>query len=131
MEQVLSTNSKLKHLMTSKIRSLGILLVLPLLTISAVTAFVDVPSANSLTTRDYSTTSDQHLTASFGNTAVCGDHLCGPGEFMKMRQSLTEAQISKGSTTSMAQHGQSMMPQAMSPSGQMPQSACIVPACRA
>src|SRR3989475_6019138 len=108
--------------MRSKIRNLGILLILPLLTISVVTTYMDIPSANALTKRDYGVLSDQHLTARFGNTVVCGDHLCGPGDFMKMQQSLNQEQISKGGKTSMAQHGQSMMPQAMSPSGQMSQA---------
>ena len=67
--------------MTNKFRKFGILLVLPLLAISIVAVFLDTPSANGLTKRDYSQTSDQHLTARFGNTAVCGDHMCALGEY--------------------------------------------------
>ncbi|MGI0018047.1 MAG: DUF7482 domain-containing protein [Nitrosotalea sp.] len=93
--------------MTSKIRSLGVLLILPLLSISAVTAFVDTPSANALTKRDYTAPNDQPLTVTYGgNFVVCGDHICGPGEYTKMKQELSQAQTGKTSTM---MHGQSMM----------------------
>src|SRR5579872_1914514 len=82
--------------MTSKIRSLGVLLILPLLSISAVTAFVDVPSANALTKRDYTAPNDQPLTFTYGgNFVVCGDHICGPGEYSQMQQELSQAQTGK------------------------------------
>lgn len=84
--------------MTSKIRSLGVLLILPLLSISAITAFVDVPSANALTKRDYFALDDQPLVARYGNSPVCGNHICGPGEQSKMQQELNQAQ--KGNTSS-------------------------------
>lgn len=84
--------------MTSKIRSLGVLLILPLLSISAITAFVDVSSANALTKRDYFALDDQPLVARYGNSPVCGNHICGPGEQSKMQQELNQAQ--KGNTSS-------------------------------
>src|SRR5574340_1819324 len=94
--------------MTSKIRSLGVLLILPLLSISAVTAFVDVPSASALTKRDYTAPNDQPLTVTYGgNFVVCGDHICGPGEHTKMQQELSQAQA--GKTVNATRHGQSMM----------------------
>jgi len=94
--------------MTSKIRSLGVLLILPLLSISAVTAFVDVPSASALTKRDYTAPNDQPLTVTYGgNFVVCGDHICGPGEHTKMQQELSQAQT--GKTVNATMHGQSMM----------------------
>src|SRR5574337_514453 len=93
--------------MTSKIRSLGVLLILPLLSISAVTAFVDVPSASALTKRDYTAPNDQPLTVTYGgNFVVCGDHICGPGEHTKMQQELSQAQA--GKTVNATMHGQSM-----------------------
>jgi hypothetical protein len=37
-----------------------------------------LPMANALTVRfDFN---DRHTTASWGNSRVCGDHVCGPGE---------------------------------------------------
>src|SRR6185437_4129280 len=101
--------------MTSKIRSLGVLLILPLLSISAITAFVDVPSANALTKRDYFALDDQPLVARYGNSPVCGDHICGPGEQAKMQQELNQAQTGKapthmmsGNQSMISNNGQSM-----------------------
>jgi hypothetical protein len=98
LEQVLFTNFRINPAMT-KIRSLGVLLILPLLSISIVSAYVEIPSANALTKRDYTSPNDQHLTALYGNTVVCGDHLCGPGEFSKLQQELNDAQTKKTNTT--------------------------------
>jgi hypothetical protein len=95
--------------MTSKIRSLGVLLILPLLSISAVTAFVDIPSANALTKRDYTAPNDQPITATNGgNFVVCGNHICGPGEYARMQQELSQAQTGK-INDSMSLNGQAMM----------------------
>ncbi|MGI0066282.1 MAG: hypothetical protein ACREAT_05935, partial [Nitrosotalea sp.] len=95
--------------MTSKIRRLGILLILPLLSISAVTAFVDTPSANALTKRDYTSPNDQPITATYGgNSIVCGNHICGPGEHARMQQELSQAQSGKINHT-MSDNGQAMM----------------------
>lgn len=49
--------------------------------------------ANALIKRDYYYLNDQHLTARYGNTQVCGDHLCAPGEWEKLQASLTTAQL--------------------------------------
>ena len=94
--------------MTNKIRVLGVLLILPLLSISVVSAFVDIPSANALTKRDYSVLNDQHTTASYGNSMICGDHYCSTGEFSKMQQQLSQAQSGK-IIPAMSTQGQSMM----------------------
>jgi hypothetical protein len=51
-----------------------------------------LPATSDLTKRSYYFLNDQHLTARFGNTAVCGDHLCGPGEFARLQQSLNDQQ---------------------------------------
>ncbi len=42
--------------------------------------------------RNYYYLNDQHLTARFGNTAVCGDHLCGPGEYARLQQMINDKQ---------------------------------------
>jgi hypothetical protein len=77
---------------------LGVLFILPLLSISAITAFVDVPSANALTKRDYFALDDQPLVTRYGNSPVCGNHICGPGEQTKMQQELNQAQTGKASS---------------------------------
>jgi hypothetical protein len=82
-------------------------MIIPLLSISAVTAFVDIPSADALTKRDYNAPNDQHLTAKYGNSPVCGNHLCTAGEYMKMQQQLSQAQTGK-INPSMSMQGKSM-----------------------
>jgi len=52
-----------------------------------------IPVSNALTKRNYDYLNDQHLTARYGNTKVCGDHLCAPGEFEKMQAQLTVSQL--------------------------------------
>jgi carbohydrate-binding DOMON domain-containing protein len=52
-----------------------------------------VPASGDLVKRDYYYLNDQHLTARFGNTMVCGDHMCAPGEWTKMQENLNKAQI--------------------------------------
>ena len=99
--------------MTNKL-SLGLLLVLPLLTVSIVSTFVETPSANALTKRDFYYLNDQHLTARFGDTTVCGDHICAPGEFTKMQEHLNGAQIGNGNVTSMMSPQERSMSQSMS-----------------
>jgi len=95
LEQVLTIKSRSVPVMANKFVSLGVLLILPLLSVSAVTAFVDIPSADALTKRDYSVLNDQHLTTRYGNSLVCGNHFCSPGEFSKMQQQLSQAQTRK------------------------------------
>jgi len=57
-----------------------------------------IPTANALTKRDCSSGyvpcySDP--TARLGNTAICGDHMCAPGEWDKLITALTAAQRSQ------------------------------------
>jgi hypothetical protein len=52
------------------------------------------PTPSNLEKRNYSYLDDQHLTARFGNSKVCGDHLCAPGEWSNLQQNLNHAQIS-------------------------------------
>ena len=117
LEQVLSTDFRSKDLMTSKIHSFGILLILPLLTVSLVTVLVDLPSANALTRNTFN---DSHSTARFGNSPVCGDHICVPGEHNKMMQAMAQAQMGKETKTAMTQPGQSTMTPGQSMSQAMP-----------
>jgi hypothetical protein len=52
-----------------------------------------VPTSSNLVKRDYSYTDDQHLTARFGNSRVCGDHMCAPGEWTKLHTLPTKQQL--------------------------------------
>ncbi|MDE1765599.1 MAG: hypothetical protein KGI27_04885 [Thaumarchaeota archaeon] len=78
--------------MTNKRRYLAFLLIVPLLAVMTATTFTATP-ANALTPRDYSYLNDNHLTVLTGNTKVCGDHLCAPGEWDKLQASLNTAQL--------------------------------------
>lgn len=111
MEQVLTIKLRSVPVMTNKIRSLAVLLIIPLLSISTVSSFVDIPSASALTKRDYSVLNDQHRTATYGNSPICGDHICNLGEYTMMQQALSQAQKGKLSTTipTMTMQPQSMM----------------------
>jgi len=51
-----------------------------------------VPAANALMNRNYYYLNDNPITARTGNTAVCGDHICAPGEWDKLITSLSSAQ---------------------------------------
>ena len=51
-----------------------------------------IPQANALT---INTWDDSHTTARFGNSKVCGDHMCAPGEWDKLITALTAAQRSQ------------------------------------
>ncbi|MGI0069974.1 MAG: hypothetical protein ACREAN_06950 [Nitrosopumilaceae archaeon] len=53
-----------------------------------------IPASNAtLVQRDLSYLNDNHLTALYGESAVCGDHICAPGEWDKLQASLTAAQL--------------------------------------
>src|SRR5690349_564996 len=70
---------------------------------------VYIPLANALTT---STWNDNHELARWGNSKVCGDHLCVPGEHDKWVKALNDAQ--RGYLTSHsknAQHGETVIQQ--------------------
>jgi hypothetical protein len=63
-------------------------------------AAVTIPAASALTSR--SSFNDNHYTAfNTGGPRICGDHVCAPGEYAKMQQALSQAQM-KGKTGSTA-----------------------------
>lgn len=62
-------------------------------------AVTTIPASNALIQRDYSYLNDNHLTARTGNTKVCGDHLCAPGEWDKLQQELNAAQLGNQTRT--------------------------------
>ncbi|MDE1826132.1 MAG: hypothetical protein KGH83_00880 [Thaumarchaeota archaeon] len=66
-----------------------------------------IPASNALIQRDYSYLNDNHQTVLTGNTKVCGDHLCAPGEWDKLQTSISAAQLGKqtgNATTTTAAH---------------------------
>jgi len=52
-----------------------------------------LPASNALINRDYTYINDNQLTARYGNTKVCGDHMCAPGEWNQLQAKLTSAQL--------------------------------------
>ena len=77
--------------MNKKLLCLGLLLILPVFTV-ALTSWEILPAANGLTARN--TFNDSHCTARFScGQKICGDHMCGPGEYDKMQQALSQAQM--------------------------------------
>ena len=54
-----------------------------------------IPASNALIQRDFSYLNDQQTTVRYGNTKVCGDHLCAPGEWDKLQTSISAAQLGK------------------------------------
>jgi hypothetical protein len=68
------------------------LIVLMFVTAILVSSFAAsvLPAANALTTRtDFN---NRHTSASMGNSRVCGDHKCGPGEKTAYANKLAELQ---------------------------------------
>jgi hypothetical protein len=64
------------------------------LVLGSLTPVMAQTTQQNLEKRNYSFLNDQHLTARFGNDKVCGDHLCGPGEWAKLQNNLNQAQVS-------------------------------------
>jgi hypothetical protein len=92
-----------------------------------------LPAANALTARtDFS---NRHLSASYGNSPICGDHICGPGEKTAWANKIAQLQrvgtgkIGSGATykdilnniqlTSNAMHGTVKMTEKMTMSANM------------
>lgn len=72
-------------------------------------AVVAIPPASALTKNTFD---DSHTTARFGNSKVCGDHLCAPGEHAKWVQALNDAQrANQVGHSKNAQHGEDVMHQ--------------------
>ncbi len=77
---------------------LPVVLLLTAVLVASV-AVSTIPASNALIQRDYSYLNDNHLTVKTGNTKVCGDHLCAPGEWDKLQSSIYSAQLGKGSNS--------------------------------
>ena len=87
-EILLYVNSILR-VMSSK---LPVALIITAVLIASV-AVSTIPASNALIQRDYYYLNDQHMTARYGNTKVCGDHMCAPGEWDQLQAKLTAAQL--------------------------------------
>jgi hypothetical protein len=85
---------------------LFVIFVISAILVSSFAATV-LPSANALTQRtDFS---NRHTTASWGNSRICGDHICKSGEQTEMQMKLSASQ--RGQTYSYSElHGKGMMP---------------------
>lgn len=67
-------------------------IVVPILVILMMPTIDVFPIVNALTKNTFD---DSHTTARFGNSKVCGDHLCAPGEHQKMIEAMMQAQRTK------------------------------------
>ncbi len=72
--------------MTQFTKITGIALILAILLSSTMVVF---PAAHALTKNTFD---DSHTTARFGNSPVCGDHICAPGEHQRMVEAMMLAQ---------------------------------------
>ncbi len=67
-------------------KTVGIMSILVILLGSTMTLF---PMVDALTKNTFD---DSHTTARFGNSVVCGDHICAPGEHQKMMEKMMQVQ---------------------------------------
>ncbi len=77
---------------------LPVVLLLTAVLVASV-AVSTIPASNALIQRDYSYLNDNHLTVRTGNTKVCGDHLCAPGEWDKLQSQINSAQLGNKTTS--------------------------------
>ena len=100
MEIGLTIKSRLLLAMTKK-QYLGLLLIVPLLTVSVASTFTTFYPASALIKRDYTYLNDNPITSGFGDTSVCGDHICATGEWTKLQEMLASTQLGhQGGTNS-------------------------------
>src|SRR5579872_7565056 len=94
--------------MNKKLRYLGLLLILPVFTVTLTSTWETLPAASALTSR--SSFNDNHYTSLYpGGPRICGDHICAAGEYDKMQQQLSQAQMKGKISSTSASQGQSMM----------------------
>ena len=85
---------------------LFVIFVISAVLVSSFAASV-LPYANALTQRtDFS---DRHTTASWGNSHICGDHKCKPGEQSQWQMKLSAAQRGEAGSSA-GLHGKGVMP---------------------
>jgi hypothetical protein len=69
-------------------------------------AATSVPHASALTP---STWNDNISTASYGNSVICGDHKCAPGEHTKWVNAIWQSQKTSYGKIGSAPHGEDVM----------------------
>ncbi|MGB6463298.1 MAG: hypothetical protein WBF38_03625 [Nitrosotalea sp.] len=93
---------------------LGLLLIVPLFTVSMASTFTTISPANALIQRDFSYLNDQQKTVRYGETNVCGDHICAPGEWDQLQANIASAQLGN-KTTSTTHAAMSVVPSTSTP----------------
>ncbi len=79
---------------------------------------VSIPAASALTARN--TFNDNHCTARFScGQKICGDHMCGPGEYAQYVKALSQAQM----TGKTAPSATTTPPATMPPTTTMPSTS--------
>ncbi len=71
---------------------LPVVLLLTVVLMASV-AVSTIPASHALIQRNFNYLNDQQITVRTGDTKVCGDHLCAPGEWDKMQQQIANAQF--------------------------------------
>jgi hypothetical protein len=94
--------AKSKQLMSNKVA----LLLFTTSVLLTSFAAVFVPQVNALTP---STWNDNISTASYGNSVVCGDHKCAPGEHTKWVNAIWQSQKISYGKVGNAPHGEDVM----------------------
>ncbi len=89
MVEILLYALPIAEIMSTK---LPVVLLLTAVLIASV-AVSTIPASNALIQRNFSYLNDNHLTVRTGNTKVCGDHMCAPGEWDQLQHQLNAAQL--------------------------------------
>lgn len=69
-------------------------------------AVMAIPQASALTKNMWD---DSHTTARFGNSKVCGDHMCAPGEHSKWTAAVSQSQKVGTGKVGANPHGEDVM----------------------
>ena len=74
------------------LRFTKLVVIMPILVILLIPTIDVFPIVNALTKNTFD---DSHTTARFGNSKVCGNHICAPGEHQRMMEAMMQAQHAK------------------------------------
>jgi len=92
------------------------MLLLIVTVLFATTIVISSQEANALTQRDFSYLNDNPITVLSGNTKICGNHMCSPGEWSELQSSLSTSQrgqqatnnVTSGATTQSISFGKNI-----------------------
>lgn len=79
------------------LRFTKLVVIIPILVILLIPTIDVFPIVNALTKNTFD---DSHTTVRFGNSIVCGDHICASGEHQRMIEAMMQAQHTKHVTPS-------------------------------